>query len=388
LPAPKDELEPTTTATDTVVEPTEIDDTPAYDPMTEGLEEEIDDAPAPAEPDAPEIPEGVTADAEGRWRTADGKFSAKQPNEAAKASVEAAMAPPPPPPEEPPRTWTANLYGAEKQPFGDGALYKPGVGVLIREEHVGRLQQMIAHAEKYPDLQTLRQERAKERETFASRETFAGEKFGEVLHQTLLSPDWMTWATSSPENYQTAQMQVRLQLEKAQLESTQKFGPLPTTTPAETSSEGELDRYEAQQAFDSYVTELLAHPSYQGVLSAADKPYIVQALRETDVPLFHNTAEGWQLDERPIAMVAKLRADAIRAARTTTKEQPKAEAVTRRNDAAVPKPTAPAIPAPKPKDKAKPVDKYAEKPWENPDLDFRERKTLFNKAKGFSLPGR
>lgn len=389
----KPEENTTPAGTTAVAEPTEeiVDDThdpDLDDPNSEAYGRAMGDLP-PEEPAVPVAPEGVTVDEKGRWRNADGTFATKQPTKEAEAAVAAESAPVVPvakDTEPPPVPWTPNIYGTETAII-EGALYKPGVGVLIPEAKLGEAQMLLARGTKYADVQAARQEAAKTRSQFAERDKFQGEKFVEVLNQTLLNPEWMTWAASSPENYQTAQMQARLMLEKAQVELTQMFGALPNPTDAPADAEP-LDQYEGEASVDALLSDLAHAPEYQGLLGAADVAAIKAALRQHNVPLFFkHPKEGWVLDERPVRLAAQQRADLVKAGRKEV-EKPKVQEVARRNEAAVPKLTeTPAKPAAKPAKPKADADPYADHPWDNPKLDFHERRRLFNKAKGFAFAG-
>lgn len=385
---PKDIVldEETTTPADTSTTETVTDaldalpDPDLNDESSDAYAAAMDEPAAPAdetptEPSEPAVEEAAaedvaTSDAETLWRREGSRF--------------VKYVAPEPPKTEPPVPFKANVYGKEQEVI-PGALYKPGVGVLIPENRVADLHRLAAHASKYGDVAQLRQERAKLEQQSNERMTFYGQKFSEVLQSTLLNPEWFAWAAASPENFQTAQMQVQLKLQQGEMEATTKFGAMPTTT-ANANDAEPLDPYEAEASVDGYLNELLASPDYHGTLTPEDTAIIKAQLKEQDVPIFVRHPElGWSLDERPIRSLVALRFQSVKAGRTAPKVEPKVEQVTRRNAAAVPKITEPAAnAAPKPATAAPPKDKYADQPWNNPELPFQERKRLFSKAKGFA----
>ncbi len=279
-----------------------------------------------------------------------------------------------PPPVPKPEPWKANIYGKEMEAI-PGVLKNAAGDLFIPSAQVGLLNQKLAHATKYPEVQQMRQERAKEREQYAKRETFQGEKFAEIVGATLMNPEWVAWAAANEQNFATARLQFETRLQAAQVEMARQFGALPEIKGE--ASAPPLDVYEGEAAVTGLLDELLAAPDYHG-LTADDKRAVMQTLRDRDVPLFQHPEQGWLLDERPVRALL----DARRAARGTTPPAkaapPKAEQAARRNANAVPKPTEPAKPAPKPA-----AAKAADKPWENPDLSFAEKQKLWRKAKGF-----
>lgn len=363
--------EPTTTAEGAgpvadVLDPIDsLPDPDLDDPNSEAYAQAMGDAPAPgpepeSEPEA--TPEQQAEPEQVLWRREGSRFVKY---EAPKVD---------PPKVEP---FRANIYGKDVEAI-PGALTNANGDVFIPAAQVGLLNQRLAHATKYPEVQQMRQERAKERQTYAKREEFQGQKFAEIMAATLLNPEWMTWAAQSEQNFATAQLQIKTRLEAAQVEMARQFGALPTTK--EEASAPPLDLYEGEAAVTSLLDELLASSDYHG-LTADDKQAVMQTLRQRDVPLFHlHPEQGWLLDERPVRALL----DARRASRSTTPAKPatppKAEQAARRNANAVPKPTVPAKPAPKPD---APKDKYADKPWDNPGLSFAEKQKLWRKAKGF-----
>lgn len=362
----------------------QIDDAPDDAALTAGLEDE-DEAEGES---APVIADGETAKED--LPAGAKKATADTPDAAPKFWVREGskfvpyVAPAPVPDPNPAKPWAPDIYGKVEAIFGEGALYKPGVGVLIKEDKIGELRQRIAHATHYPKMQEMRQERATERKTYAERETFQGEKFKDVLQKTLLNPEWMTWAASSNENYATAQMQAQLMLDKAGVEMQTKFGalPAPTEQDARTEQEQELREY-GPSAVEAYLNETIQSPEFQGKLTLADRQVVLDHLTKHNVPIFHPTPTGgWEMDERPIkaamAQLAELRA-AGRNGRPNTAGQPvngspKPQATARRNAAAVPTPTVPA----KAPEKVKPAaGEWTGKPWENPKLSRQEQKDLF-----------
>lgn len=342
----------------------------AYAAAMEEPAAEPDAPPDPSEPAVEDTAAADTSDAETLWRREGSRFVKYVAPEPAKT--------------DPPVPFKANVYGKEQDVI-PGALYKPGVGVLIPENRVADLHRLAAHASKYGDVAQLRQERAKLEQQSNERMAFYGQKFSEVLQSTLLNPEWFAWAAASRENFETAQMQVQLKLQQGELEATTKFGAMPTTT-ANADADDPLDPYEAEASVDGYLNELLASPDYHGTLTAEDTAIIKAQLKEQDVPIFvRHPDHGWSLDERPIRSLMALRFQSVKAGRTAPSAPPKVEQVTRRNAAAVPKTTEPAAAAaPKPAAKTAPKDPYADQPWNNPELSFQERKRLFSKAKGFA----
>jgi hypothetical protein len=231
-------------------------------------------------------------------------------------------------------------------------------------------------------LQTERQTRAKLTESFVQREQFQGEHFAKVLGETVLNPEWMTWAASSRENYATAQMQVRLLLERGHVEATSKFGKV-EAPPTNAGGPDALDEYEAQGAVDGYLTELLARPEYNGVLTSADRPAILQQLVKNGVTTFVPDQNGqWHMNERPVNIAVQM----VVSAKSASQPRPSvpvaapAAPVARRNAAAVPTPAIPPAPVvAKPKPAGKPD--FSEQPWLNPDLSFQEKQRLYRKHK-------
>lgn len=377
---PSDLLEPTTTvstsdpaATEPAnAEPTEVElpDPDLDDPNSEAYGREmgdITDAPeTPAAEDMPAAtPEQIAEPEQVLWKREGSKFVKYEAPKPEPVKIE---------------PWKANIYGKEMEAI-PGVLKDPQGNLWVPQEQVGRLNQYLAHATKYPEVQQMRQERAKERAHYAERETVQGTKFAEILTATILNPSWMEWATKSPEQYETAQMQVKLKLQEAQMELQTKFGKLPETT-ATTESE-ELDVYEREASADSFLTELLQSPDYHG-LTRADTEAVKASLRQHKVQLFQlHPDHGWQMDERPFRALM----DARKAARggSPTNGSPKATKPDpeRRNAAAVPKSTAPAKAPPAP---AK-ADPYADEPWKNPTLPYAQKQALWRKAKGFTMPG-
>lgn len=282
--------------------------------------------------------------------------------------------------------WKANIYGQEVEAI-PGVLKNEAGDLFIPAAHVGTLNQKLAHATKYPEVQQARQERAAERKQAGERMEFVGQKFAAILDETLLNPEWMTWATTSKENFETAKMQVSLKLQQGDHEATTKFGALPKTTDAPDQSDA-LDPYEAEGAVDEFLTELLTSPDYHGKLSPQDTAAVKAQLKREKVQVFtRHPEQGWLLDERPFRAAMALRLDSktstTAASVTRRTEVPKAEVAGRRNAAAVPK-TTESAPLAKQAAPPTPKDKYADHPWDNPELSFHERRKLFNKAKGFS----
>ena len=340
--------------------------------LSAGLEDE--DAHEP-EPVAGETPAAALPDnavpATGETKPGEQQFYVREGTRFVKY-----VAPAPKPDPNPPVPFTANIYGKAEAIFGDAALYKPGVGVFIREDKLGELNQKLAHATHYPKMQEMRQERAAERKTFLDRENFQAEKFKEMLTKTILNPEWMTWAAANNENYSTAQMQAQLLLQQAGVEMRDKFGNAPTTTDADTRADSEQElREHGPGAVNRYIDEVFQESDFHGLLGPSDKAAILTQLTRQNVPLFHPGEQGWQMDERPIRLAIAMRAEAVRAGRSTPKPngQPTPPTAVRRNAAAVPTPTAPAKPAPP---KSSPA-RYAEKPWENPKLSRQEQKDAF-----------
>ena len=337
----------------------------------------------PAPPDAPDSPEppglepppNVVTDAEGRWRNPDGTFASRQPNAQAVASVKAETAPV----VQPNTPWTPRIYDSEREII-PGALRSPTGDVFIPANQVGQLTALVARGDKYAEIPQMRQQFAQREQQLSGRLQFEGEKYGEILKNTLLNPDFLQRASQDPA---TAIREVRLMVQEAALESREQFGVLPQTTEAQgTDMGGGLDQYEGVGAVHGLLDEIFQSPDYHGVLKDSDREAIINDLRATDVPLFvFDPNQGWLLDERPIRLATKLHGDRVRAMRPN----PPADAANRRNAAALPPTTAPA--ANKPKAAAASEDKYRDKPWDNPALSFNERKKAFHKAKGFTFPG-
>lgn len=368
------ELEtPAPTTTDAPIETTAepidpfdgLGDPDLNDPNSDAYAREMgDEAPLPDDPAVVADPTQQAEPDQTLWRRDGSKFVKY---EAPKMD---------PPKVEP---WKANIYGKEVEAIA-GVLKNANGDLFIPKDRVGDLNRQLAHATKYPEVQQMRQERAKERTAYSQREAFQGEKFAEILKATVLDPSWMEWAAASPQNYQTAQMQVETRLRSAQVELREQHGVLSTT---KDDGQAGLDPYEGEAAVTSFLSELLQSPDYHG-MTAADAEAVLQTLRTRDVPLFHQHPEhGWQMDERPIRALM----DGRKGSRSTTATQaapvPKVDQTNRRNTAAVPTSTAP-VP---PKTPIPPKDKYADKPWENPALSFAEKRKLYRKAKGFDMPG-
>ncbi len=281
--------------------------------------------------------------------------------------------------------WKANIYGQEVEAI-PGVLKNETGDLFIPAAQVGTLNQKLAHATKYPEVQQARQERAKAERSAAERMEFVGQKFTAILEETLLNPEWMLWAVKSDENFATAKMQIGLKLKEGEHEATTKFGALPKTTDAPESESDALDPYEAEGAVDGFLTEMLQSPDYHGKLGPQDTDVVKAQLKAQKVQVFvRHPEQGWMLDERPFRAAMALRLDSKTNTSSAAPGRTPAPKVdpTRRNAAAVPKTTEP---APKPSAAAptKAADKYADHPWDNPELPFHERKKLFHKAKGFS----
>lgn len=329
-------------------------------------------------PEGSQPPTGVTLDAEGRWRTADGKFAAQQPSKEAAAAVKAASAPAPAK-AAPNGPWKPNIYGTEKEVF-KGALRSPEGHVFIPRDQVGSLTALVARGEKYADVQTLRQDQAKSREEFRLKEegylkriAFEGEEFTKILTGTLLDGDWLAAASQNPH---MAIQQVRLMLQEANLTSKEQFGPLAKPTPAEAPAPEPLDRYEGEGAITTFLSELAGTPDYQGKWQITDTDAILATLRQHDVPLFfYDEKQGWMLDERPVQMAVASHWKARPAPKVTTPTP------ANRNAAAIP--ATPAAPAASPKKPSADKDPYVERPWENPELSFHKRRELWRKNQGY-----
>ena len=378
--------------------PAESTDTPP-DPLTAGLEEGLELAedqrralqePTGTKPDTttPALPKGLTVDAEGRWRTADGKFAEKQPSEQAAASAKAeteklarvadfkakGLN------EQGNRPWTPNIYGQVKAII-PGALESPGRGIWIPEAQRGALTALVARGEKWHEVQATRQEHAAALEREQQRTQFYADQFADIMQSTLLSPKWMERATKDEFTYETAKQQVENRLRAAMVDAKEKFGAVQAKAAGDTTVPvPPPDRYDAQSAIDSFLDE-----KYPGI----DKPAVLAILSAQDGPevLRHFPEHGWQLDERPMHLVARYIQSQKPAAPVPT---PGADPATTRNKAAVPQtPVRAAVAAARPKATSTPDDprndpKYADEPWKNPALSFAEQRELFY-SKGLKI---
>ena len=374
------------------------DSPPEIDPLThglEGLDPELG-GPAPEKPestdDAPEVPDNITVDKNGLWRDkATGRFSTKQPTEAAakvvteafqkgQTGAEPEVAPVPEPKIEP---FVPNIYGKEIELI-PGALRAPSGDVLIPAAQVGKLSQLLAHSTKYPEIDQMRKGYGEAMEASRQREAFIGETFATLLSDTLLNPAWMEQAASGPDAYALAQREIKARLKEAQLEQTEKFGRTPThpTSESQTDPLGSMDPHEAKAGLDSYLDELIASPAYHGTLTAADKTALLAELH--NAPIFAPAADGSPgIIEWPVVLAVKMFAEKVKAERRT-RDLPKVEVAVRRNAAATgahPTPVAKPRPAASTASATSTAPTFdPDRPWDDKSLSREERKALFNKA--------
>ena len=313
------------------------DDDPALTRGLDGLDPELGGAAAGEVPSEDAPPEGVKVDEKGRWRDADGKFFAKQPNvEAAKSAREeraqlqrVAEYKAKGLDERGNKPWTPNVFGKEI-PLVPGALDKPGTGILVPESGRAALTMLVARGHRWQEIQGQRQEQAAAIQREQERTAFYSEQFTEIVGATLLDPAWMEWATKSPENFETAKLQVQARLRDAAITAKGQFGAIPTKEERGAASVEKVDEYEAEAAFDGYLDELMRDEpaTFAGLDKAAVK---AEVLRQRPT-LFVNSAEhGHLLDTRPVRIIAE---NVVLKARSVAR--PAADPAADRNRAAVP----------------------------------------------------
>lgn len=383
--------------------------TPA-DPLTAGLEEGLEAAKefAQPQPDAPvdasKPPAGLTVDEKGRWRTADGKFAAKQPSEAAAKSAK----------EETDRMariadykakgmdehgnkpWTPNIYGQEK-PIVPGAVYRDGHGLFIPQKSLAHTTMLLARGERLPEVSRRVESLQGEVQKAGERSAFAEEQFKQILEGTLLDPEWMDKATKDATSYEVAKLHVQNLLRAAGVTAREKFGALPAPVkPGESAASAPpLDQYEAYGTLTDFLGELSQSPEFQG-MTDADRNAVIAQLKKDDLPVFVNHPDhGWLLDERLVTLTARYIQTHKKQVASPAPTAPSADAT--RNKAAVPaspaKPVAPQPAAARRAPQAPPDDprndpRYADRPWDNPALSREERRELFYKRNlGIRAPG-
>lgn len=411
--AEQDTLPPTTT------EGATEQDAPAFDAFTHGLED--DDAPADlidptkspesADPDptptpeatepkaeAPDATDGFTVDSRGVLHRKDGTIASKKEAEAYRAKQAAqAEAPvveePPPDPsadtppvaEEPPKPtnapWKPNLYGQEVEVL-QGALTSPDGHLFIPKEQVALATALIARGTKYEEVKQERQKWASEREKLTEPYKAETQALAAILSSTLMDDNWMLQYAIDPE---AAKREVSFRLKEAQLELREKFGNLASPEKATPPTQGpELDRYDAEHAARTELDTILNTADYHGLFTDVDRQKVWSAL--TQAPnLFVLMDNEWKMDVEELHRVVSLYAEAPKREKAVREQQDrerKATEAAKRNANAVPKPTEPPKPA-APK-ASTPDDPYADKPWENPALDAKDRRALYRKHLGLS----
>lgn len=387
----------TTTTTEESAEPVASEGEGQDDALTRGLEG-LDPTMAGAEVPAGAVgedtpPEGVKVDEKGRWRDADGKFFAKQPNaEAAKSArderaqmLRVAEYKAKGLDEKGNKPWTPNIYGTEKAVVA-GALDRPGIGIFIPESARPTINALVARGEQYHDLKAAKQTYEQTIQREQERTSFYAETFTAILTDTLLNPEWMERATKDQFTYETAKESVKNRLNAATVDAKERFGAIPAKTERATTA-SRPDDYEAEEAVDTYLDELAgAEPA---MFAGLDKAAVKAELIRVRPPLFAPDAEGGHLlDIRPIRIIAEnvvLRQKASQPA-----AQP-ADPAKARNVAAVPA-KAPAAKVSQARPAAQPTDprndpRYVGREQDNPALPLDERRTAYYRNLGIRQPG-
>jgi hypothetical protein len=363
----------TTTATDEQDETT-TPETPLPETEDAGSDVYTDDLD---EQDAEEQAEDASAEPETEAPTTEGDG---ETGAASGAVPEASGATPAPeaPVEPPPVAWRANLYGQDAEPI-PGALYKPGIGVLVPEAHIGTLTALVARGSKYEEFKRERQSAAKAIEQAVAPVQFEAQALAEVVSQ-FLSPDFYAQLGLTPDLAEPYIKDLQFRLREKALERREKFGPGGARATTAPTDEATLDPYDAQATIGAEVTDLLQHPDYHGVFSAAD----VQAIgrRLTALNPFVQDAEGqWYLDREAVKAAVELAAEPRRVAlkeRQANATRQQVQAVAQRNAKVTGQTTPAARPAAAPKPAAPPS--WDGEPWENPALSREEKREAWLKA--------
>lgn len=397
--AEQDTLDPTTTGEATP------QDAPEVDVFTAGLDDDepppsdlIDPNTSPEAKDAPDAdvsekpePSEPKTDDKGRLRGPDGKFAKKSEEpkpEAPKAEepppemaavdgeAEKADASPPPPANAP---WRPNLYGQEVEVF-QGALVSPEGHVFIPKEQVALAQALIARGTKYEEVRQERQRIAAERESMTAPYKAESAALAQVMQDTIFSEEWLLQAAIDPV---TAQREIKIRLKEADIAIREQYGQQVKEHSTPKADAPELDRYDAEHAARTEFDAILNTADFHGLFNDADKQKAWHALTQSP-NLFVLMDDGWKLDTDELKRVVALYAEAPKREQAIRAQQEKdriAKDAAKRNAAAVPKPTDTPKPAPKAAP-TNPDDPYAERPWENPALDAKDRKALYRKHLG------
>lgn len=360
----------------------------------EGLDPTMEGA-AVTTPVAEGPPDGVTVDDKGRWRQADGTFAPKQPNvEAAQSAREERAAlqrvaeyKAKGLDERGNKPWTPNVFGKE-MPLIPGALDKPGVGILIPESGRAALTMLTARGHRWPEIQAQRQEHAAAIQREQERTSYYSEQFTQIVKDTLLNPEWMAWASTDPQTFSTAKMQVETRLRSATVDATQRFGAIPAKGDSTATTGEGLDLYEATGAITDYLDELIGSDQ---TFAGLDKNAVVAELTRQRVPVFTDHPEhGPLLDTRPVRIIAE-----NIALRNRATARPAVDPAAGRNAAAVatttPRKPVGAAPA-RPKATTTPADqkqdpRYEGREQDNPALSLDERRAAYYKNLGIRQPG-
>ncbi len=359
---PQDEPE---TSTETESQPV-TDDAGSSDVYTADLDD--DDAAEQAEGD------GEAEDAEAQPTEGDGETG-----EASGAVPEAAGATPEPPKVDPPQPWRANLYGQEAEPI-PGALYKPGVGVLVPEAKLGQLTALVARGAKYEEFKRERQDAARAVEQAVAPVQFEAQALAEVVGQ-FLSPEFYAQFGLTPDLAEPYIKDLQFRLREKALERREKFGTTAGSRPTTDAPAGaELDPYDAQATVQAEVAEVLKQADYHGVFSASDVQAIGSRLTALN-PFVQDEQGHWYLDRKAVAEAIALAAEPRRqlaAERQAQEAQRQASEAAKRNRAV----TGQTTPTPAKRPAPKAVSSFDGKPWENPALSRDERRALWLKAHG------
>ena len=366
-----EELEPATTDTNDELsqDDTTTDDAP------ESIPTEDEGAEASAEPDESEgIELAPDAPPQPKEYVREGRrFVPKAVPEKADGTPPAPAAPPP----SPVVPWKANVYGNETELI-PGAKFHPDHGLLIPKDQMGYAQMLMARGTKYDEVKQQRQAWAQEKATLTESAKFENERLADVLQRTAMNPEWVMLAATDPD---AATREMQFLLRDAQLTLKEKYGKSAwaNPTPADAPNDpGELDPYDAEMGVRGFLADVLNTPDYHGLFTDAEKDALTARLMAIEPFAKH---EGqWALD----TLVARQLIDALAEAprrekslREQMAQSTKAQAASRRNAAAVPKPTGQpkAAKATTPKGNDFPADK----PWLDKSKSMEERKHLYAK---------
>lgn len=370
------------------------------DPMTAGLDaDELDGHRTERELEAvtPEA-DGWKKDSMNRWHRRDGTVASKAevaerekrlaeqgPDGAIAANAEKANAEAPA--LLPPSAWRPNVYGQEVELI-PGALQSPDGDVFIPRGMVAQATALMARGTKYDEVRQWRQQAAAERDKAVGPLREENAHLRTILENIRKPEILASWGLTDPAS---------LQLMSLEIENALLSGPRPTPGPAsqppaaaqeQYPDAGELDQYDAQQAVNEELADLLATPDFKDVFTPAQ----VQELAKFVISAYPFTQIQGQhvLDRVALAQLVSLRAEtprAVRAARAaweTSHRQQQVVATAGRRNAAATSPsvaanTTPPRPAPAAAAAASGADDpaYADQPWTNPALSREQKRDLF-----------